>query len=407
MGGLNRRWLKDPQPLEYKDNPEHGLRLILTFEPQTSFLVPVDRCVGLARNGIAAGIEGAAAAASAAAASGGALPPPPPAVDAATVGHYRRQALRFLHVCLASMLNLRVREVEADAMEVEAARGALTQRASQGLGDAAAAAVAGAGGDAPVAAGAGAEGGAAGPGAGPAAAAAVAAAAGGLGPGGDLSVIAGGMETLLKVVTGELSPPQVVMAMNKVGGKGGRMGLSCACMRRMRRYAMQCTLLPHVPLARSLPRLTLQPRRFRPAPPCLPIRTPAAAGLRREDQDAGGGGALGAGAAAGRSHGRSGRRGAGRSRPPLCAQRQPALRHAVRGGHSPAPARAPHGPYCCTGPQPAEAPAVARGGPRAVGGAGLAGAGRGWQRDRERRRGVAAAAWVEGAGLPAVPGRVG
>ncbi len=39
LGGLNRRWLKEPQPLDLRDNPEHGLRLILTFEPQTSFLV--------------------------------------------------------------------------------------------------------------------------------------------------------------------------------------------------------------------------------------------------------------------------------------------------------------------------------------------------------------------------------
>jgi hypothetical protein len=34
--------------LECKENPEHGLWLILTFEPTISFLVPLDRCIYLA-----------------------------------------------------------------------------------------------------------------------------------------------------------------------------------------------------------------------------------------------------------------------------------------------------------------------------------------------------------------------
>ena len=55
QGGRNRKFLKEPLPLEYKDNPEHGLRLILTFQPQTSFLVPLDRCVALAKTGLYAG----------------------------------------------------------------------------------------------------------------------------------------------------------------------------------------------------------------------------------------------------------------------------------------------------------------------------------------------------------------
>lgn len=38
--------------LEYKENPEHGLRMILTFETQTSFLVPLDRCIHLARTAV-------------------------------------------------------------------------------------------------------------------------------------------------------------------------------------------------------------------------------------------------------------------------------------------------------------------------------------------------------------------
>lgn len=81
LGGRNRQFLKEPLALECKDNPEHGLRLILTFEPQTPFLVPLDRCINLAvaavmnKNG---------------------------RIDA----FYRKQALKFLRVCLSSQLNL-------------------------------------------------------------------------------------------------------------------------------------------------------------------------------------------------------------------------------------------------------------------------------------------------------------
>ena len=49
MGGRNRRFLRSPAELEYKENPEHGLRLILTFHPATSFLVPLDRSIALCR----------------------------------------------------------------------------------------------------------------------------------------------------------------------------------------------------------------------------------------------------------------------------------------------------------------------------------------------------------------------
>lgn len=81
LGGRNRRFLKEPLALECKDNPEHGLRLILTFGPQTPFLVPLDRFINLAvaavmnKNG---------------------------RIDA----FYRKQALKFLRVCLSSQLNL-------------------------------------------------------------------------------------------------------------------------------------------------------------------------------------------------------------------------------------------------------------------------------------------------------------
>ncbi|GIL72029.1 hypothetical protein Vretifemale_2442, partial [Volvox reticuliferus] len=206
MGGLNRRWLKDPQPLEYRDNPEHGLRLILTFEPQTSFLVPVDRCVALARAGIAAGLEGPP---SAGTATGLAVA----GVYGGDGGHYRRQALHFLHVCLASMLNLRVREVEDDLVAVEAARTAgLSGRGlrqtgilplSMGMATAprqSSASFAGATAGVDVDAA---------PAAGPVP----------LGPTSpaetDPQLVEAGVETLLRVVTGDLPPPQVAVAMPK------------------------------------------------------------------------------------------------------------------------------------------------------------------------------------------------
>lgn len=81
LGGRNRRFLKEPLALECKENPEHGLRVILTFEPATPFLVPLDRCINLAvvavtnKNG---GID----------------------------TFYRKQALKFLRVCLSLQLNL-------------------------------------------------------------------------------------------------------------------------------------------------------------------------------------------------------------------------------------------------------------------------------------------------------------
>jgi len=42
-------FLKSPLLLDCKENPEHGLRFVLTFQPATSFLVPMDRCVLLAQ----------------------------------------------------------------------------------------------------------------------------------------------------------------------------------------------------------------------------------------------------------------------------------------------------------------------------------------------------------------------
>jgi hypothetical protein len=54
LGGRNRRFLKEPQQLEYKDNPEYGLRLILTFRPTLSFLTPLDKCMVLAKQALLA-----------------------------------------------------------------------------------------------------------------------------------------------------------------------------------------------------------------------------------------------------------------------------------------------------------------------------------------------------------------
>lgn len=82
LGGRNRRFLKEPLSLDCKENPEHGLRLVLTFEPTTSFLVPLDRCIYLAR---------------------AAVMQPQPGIEA----FYRKHALKFLRVCLCLVLNLK------------------------------------------------------------------------------------------------------------------------------------------------------------------------------------------------------------------------------------------------------------------------------------------------------------
>lgn len=81
LGGRNRRFLKDPLALECKENPEHGLRLILTFEPSTPFLVPLDRCINLAVSAVMN-------------------------TSGSMDSFYRKQALKFLRVCLSSQLNL-------------------------------------------------------------------------------------------------------------------------------------------------------------------------------------------------------------------------------------------------------------------------------------------------------------
>ncbi|CAM8985650.1 unnamed protein product [Rhodiola kirilowii] len=81
LGGRNRRFFKEPLALECKENPEHGLRLILTFEPSTPFMVPLDRCINLA---VAAVMQ----------------------KKCDMDSFYRKQALKFLRVCLSCQLNL-------------------------------------------------------------------------------------------------------------------------------------------------------------------------------------------------------------------------------------------------------------------------------------------------------------
>eukprot|EP00899_Mesostigma_viride_P026573 jgi/Mesvir1/70/Mv13673-RA.2 len=113
LGGRNRRFFRDPLPLEYKENPEHGLRLILTFEPKTSFLVPLDRSIGLAINAVmdpqpwvaglmsGAGLFGGLGAGARSAATNLRRQ------QKAEVLYCRQNALKFLRVCLASVINLR------------------------------------------------------------------------------------------------------------------------------------------------------------------------------------------------------------------------------------------------------------------------------------------------------------
>ncbi len=59
LGGRNRRWLKAPQELPYREHTEHGMRLILTLLPATSFLVPLDKCLQFSLEAVAGKGKGA------------------------------------------------------------------------------------------------------------------------------------------------------------------------------------------------------------------------------------------------------------------------------------------------------------------------------------------------------------
>ena len=46
LGGRNRNCIRSPLELTCKENPENGLRLVLTFEPGIHFMLPVDEYHG-------------------------------------------------------------------------------------------------------------------------------------------------------------------------------------------------------------------------------------------------------------------------------------------------------------------------------------------------------------------------
>ena len=100
LGGRSRCFLREPLELEAKSNPEHGLRLIFTFKPETSFLVPLDRCIQLMKTILNA-------------------PPVPNLKGAEALVEHRRQALSFLRTCLASVLHLSSGTARAGASQEE------------------------------------------------------------------------------------------------------------------------------------------------------------------------------------------------------------------------------------------------------------------------------------------------
>ena len=87
LGGRNRAFLRSPLELDAKSNPEHGLRMILMFKPETSFLVPLDRCIVLMQNILS-------------------TPLIPNVKASEALIRHRRQALTFIRTCLISALNL-------------------------------------------------------------------------------------------------------------------------------------------------------------------------------------------------------------------------------------------------------------------------------------------------------------
>ena len=80
LGGRNRNCIRSPLELPCKENPENGLRLVLTFEPGIHFMLPVDEYLPLAT-----------------------------AVFNSTEVHsfYKKEALNLLRACLAPVLNVK------------------------------------------------------------------------------------------------------------------------------------------------------------------------------------------------------------------------------------------------------------------------------------------------------------
>ncbi|CEG01408.1 Tetratricopeptide-like helical [Ostreococcus tauri] len=103
LGGRNRAFLKNPLKLDAKSNPEHGLRMILMFKPDTSFLVPLDRCIVLMQNILT-------------------TPMIPNVKPSEALVRHRRQALTFIRTCLVSILNLSAaRALYGTVEEIESA----------------------------------------------------------------------------------------------------------------------------------------------------------------------------------------------------------------------------------------------------------------------------------------------
>ncbi|PSC74456.1 transformation transcription domain-associated -like [Micractinium conductrix] len=95
LGGRSRQWLLEGLSNEYKAIPEYGLRIILAFSLRTSFLVPLDRCVQFAMAAIKQG----------------------------TSAHQQENAIRLVHVCLATLMKVGL--PKAVAMETQVAVSAL------------------------------------------------------------------------------------------------------------------------------------------------------------------------------------------------------------------------------------------------------------------------------------------
>ena len=85
LGGRNRRFLSRPLPLEFKSNPEYGLRVILSFNAQTRFLIPLDKCIKMATNVVRG----------------------KPYKQYMASPYYTEQAASFLQSCFISLLDLK------------------------------------------------------------------------------------------------------------------------------------------------------------------------------------------------------------------------------------------------------------------------------------------------------------
>ena len=83
MGGRSRRWLGEPSSVEHKSIPEYGLRIVLSFPPNTSFMVPLDRCVQLASSTME---------------------------SKAADPHRRRNALHLIQICASTLAKMQLPE---------------------------------------------------------------------------------------------------------------------------------------------------------------------------------------------------------------------------------------------------------------------------------------------------------